>query len=97
MAKIRRRRKSGSRIHRTAKESSFDRNRKKLIGRSNWYKGSRKNEDEEQPNKQRTGGGAPGTNLGAVDKTIKTRAVIFVDQTPKGELARLVRELWDSD
>ena len=92
VAKVRRRRKSGSRIHRTAKESSFDRNRKKLIGRSNWYKGSRKNEDEEQSNVQKTGRGAPGSSLGAVDKTIKTRAVLFVDQTPKGELAKLVRE-----
>ena len=49
LAKVRRRRKMGSRLHRTAMESAKDRMRKKLVGKSTWYRGRRKQEsgDEE--------------------------------------------------
>ena len=56
--------------------------------------GEQPNSVVEKGNRSRRnqGGATTKSQGGAVKNSLKTRAVIFVDQTPKGELARLVRE-----
>ena len=94
IAKVKRRKKLGTRIHRTARESAKDRARKKLIGKSSWYKGNKDKvvEEEELTKKHGASNGAGPRSRRPQGKKIKTRAVVFVDQTPKGELAKLMRE-----
>ena len=88
LAKVKRRKKDGGRVHRTAQESSSGRIRKKLLGKSSWYKDMKKSEEE--PTK---GSGTWRRKGDAVeDRSLRTRAVLFVEHTPKGELARRVRE-----
>ena len=81
------------RVHRTAQESCEVRDRKKLLGKTSWYRDRkiRKNENEE------LGGGRMRSNMkshqGAREGNLRTRAVIFVEQTPGVEMAKLLREL----
>ena len=86
--RIKRKARTGGRIHLTAKESSQERNYKKLLGKSSWYKGRRK-EDNEQPQYKGMKKGMERSRRAAV---LKTRAVIFVEQTPYGELASKLKE-----
>ena len=85
-----RRRANGSlRIHRTAKESKYGRMKKKLIGKSSWYK--RKSEAKntgEQPHGSKVSITRPPPR-----EDLKTRDVLFLEQTPNRELARQVKEL----
>ena len=78
-------------LYRTAKESGAGRLKKKLLGKSSWFRGSK-------------GGGAKKSTLvrggkgekeqkGVGNTEIKTRSVIFVEQTPHGELAKRIREV----
>ena len=94
MSKVRRRKMTGSRIHRTAQESSQGRSRKKLLGKSSWFRGRKKPEEEkEEHHVTHRGGGKKITKgAGGPGKELKTRSVLFVDQTPGGELAKQVRE-----
>ena len=89
MTKVKLRRKSGSRrVHRTAVESSQGRIRKKLLTKSTWYRGRR---GSEKPAPKTGGGMKRNTDRkGAVQ--LKTRAVLFLEQTPRGELAGKMRE-----
>ena len=91
VAKVTRRKKSGSRIHRTAMESSSDRLKKKMIGRNNWFRGGRRS-DEKYVDK----GAMKSKNCGAtntkVNKNLRVRAALFVEQSPRGELASAIRE-----
>ena len=71
-------------------ESRADRIRNKLLGKTSWYKGRRKNDDEDGDDARNRGrkkghAEAPGGLL-------KTRAVLFLEQTPQGELSKRVRE-----
>ena len=93
MAKVKRMRSQSGRrrIHRTAEESSHLRVRKKLLGKSSWYKDKNKKKEEDRlPADKRTGRRIENHGIG--EENLRTRAVLFVEQTPKGELARLVRE-----
>ena len=83
-----RRKKEGGRIHRTAQESSSGRWRKKLIGKNSWFKGSKK--DDEGGAEKRVGR-AENRKGAETNKQLKTRAVLFVEQSPGGELAKQVR------
>ena len=83
-------------LHRSAHEGAAGRNRKKLLERSNWFKGKKRSEEEvdeeiSRPfpptkNSQRWGSRKVGGN------SIKACTVLFVDQTPGGELAARLRE-----
>ena len=90
MNKVKRRKTNGkTRIHLTADESRNGRVKKKMIGRTLWYKNRRNNKDGSTTN---------GRNYQPQDKKegdvdLNTRAVLFLDQTPHGELARRVKEL----
>ena len=96
VAKVTRRRaNNGGRIHRTAAESSKDRLRRKLIGRSSWFKGRKTGSKDMKP--QGTSSARPmGTKTAKKttpwSKETKTRAALFVEQTPRGELASSIRE-----
>ena len=82
----------GGRLHRTAQESSMGRIKKKLLGKSSWYRSRRKEDGEHTNSQPGKGGTRKNTKLGSSGATLKTRAVIFLEQTPGGELARRVRE-----
>ena len=92
VAKVARRRLGGRRrIHMTAEESASVRMKKKLLGKSSWYK-DKKGGKEQNPKLKGSNGTRKTTSQGAGSNVLKTRAVLFVDQSPMGELARRIRE-----
>ena len=88
----------GRPLYRTARQSGASRARKKILGKSEWFRTQKKSKEEEAPevygssgNKadykgKRTGSYKPG-------KAVKVRTVLFVENTPGGELARRIREV----
>ena len=95
-------------LHRTAGESGGARSRKKLLDKSEWFKGKRKTrkETEEQnpeaSNTIRQGGVKKSYEKYKIisykkqqdERTdMKTRTVLFVEQTEKGRLAKSIREV----
>ena len=82
-------------VYRTAEESGGSRWRTKLIGKSTWFKkGSNKKGNTDGEDLPREGK----TNEMKVQKDsngskLKTRSVLFVENTPGGELAGRIREL----
>ena len=105
----------GRRLHRTAGESSAGRIRKKLLGKSEWFKkrkqkglgraattlGSAKTSStsEAVPFKEQRGGKRAGSSRSShsrgeeIKTNLKTRTVLFIEQTKDGKLAKLVREV----
>ena len=93
VSKMRRRQAGGrKRIHNTADESRGSRMKKKLVGKSSWYRPKQKNEDDVEVMKSRPKGGRR-PKKPVKETSMRTRAVLFVEQTPYGELAKRVREL----
>ena len=87
MSKRARRKENGRRrIHNTSEESKMGRIKKKLLGKTNWYKKRTPGDGHEKPK-----GGRRMNNK--QEDTLKTGAVLFVEQTPQGELARRLKEL----
>ena len=83
--------KEGRRLHRTSKESQGARERKKLLAKLNWYRSRDKidhYEDGRKGNRRNREGTGP---KGAKSPVFKS--VLFVEQTPDGELARRLREV----
>ena len=80
---------NGRRIHITAEESSSGRVKKKLLGKSSWYKDRSKVIKEESAKEPTRGKNVKKT---VEDRDLKTRAVLFVEQTPGGELAKKIRD-----
>ena len=81
----------GRRIHLTAQESQGSRIRKRLLGKSSWYKKRSGTEEADSPvgrgrDKLRDREKSEGSSL------LKTRAVLFVEQSPQGELAKRMRD-----
>ena len=91
LAKVRRRKANGERLHRTAWESNGARMKKKLLGKSTWFRDKGKKELENTTHSMK-GGSKNNANQGAENKTLRTRTVLFVDQTPMGALAARLRE-----
>ena len=88
--KVQRRRLMGSRIHRTAQESSSDRWRKKMLGKTNWFREKcRDKASEKGAFKPGTGGTVTHSPL---SRNLRVRAAIFVEQSPRGELASILRQ-----
>ena len=88
----------GRRLHRTSAESRGTRIRKKLLDKNEWFKKRSKSNSEEKSNKKPP----PRTkqpkqrlqsNFSTVCKPVKTRSVIFVEQTKDGRLAKDIREV----
>ena len=69
--------------------------KKKLLSKSNWFRRNKKGSKEEQSKKKQLGqlqGGTGATNWGGMkDKELAVRSVLFVEQSPRGELAKLMR------
>ena len=93
--KIRRCEEEGRRLRRTAKNSQEQRMRTKLIGKSSWFKrkGGRKVDWYGMKDGQ-NGGGRKGKVRRKVNTTTTPKSILFVDQTPGGELACRMRELF---
>ena len=79
VAKVKRRRLIRRRIYRTAKESSLDRIKKKLIGKTSWYRRSKAKEGEEQTMCIRKGAGGASKTI-TRSRKLKTRAVLFMNK-----------------
>ena len=78
---------AGGSIHKGAAEGAVERRRKKLVGKSSWFKGSSKQKTRvENTGKRRTGTGDAG------DKPLTPVTVLFVPQTPQGALASKLKE-----
>ena len=91
----------GRPLYRTAKQSSAGRFRKKVLGKSEWFRTKRKKEEEagsypelqgssKQPQAQYRGRYRGQMQAGGA---VKTRTVLFVEHTPCGELASRLRDL----
>ena len=82
-------------LHRSAHEGAAGRNRKKLLERSNWFKGKKgsEEEDDEKPDPRPL---PPTMNRQGTRKiegsNIAACTVLFVDQTPGGKLAAQLRQ-----
>ena len=79
--------KEGLRLRRTAAESQGQRLKDKLLGKSSWFRKTKTKEQDKRGSqskgKDNKGGGAE----------VQARTVLFVEQTPGGELAARLREL----
>ena len=77
---------AGGSIHKGAAEGAVEQRRKKLVGKSSWFKGSPKQKTRvENTGKRRTG-------TGDADKPLTPVPVLFVPQTPQGALASKLKE-----
>ena len=93
--KVRRCREQGRPLHRSSIDSQGARIRKKLLAKSKWFKnkkGGRSKEDEEEH-----GVGSSGIHgalkLGSrYAQKLELKSVLFVEQSPRGELARRLRD-----
>ena len=98
----------GRRLHRTAKESSGRRMRKKILDKTEWFRKKKTTTEQEKGCESNSKGQIPTTSHRKkhdkiVDKltndkkipqdSIKTRSVIFVEQTRDGILAREIRNV----
>ena len=99
-AKVKKRNAENVPIYRTAEESGKTRNRKKIIGKSSWFKGGNGKKTTQRwnntTNMKRNNGGVRNNAKVGKDGTsplmIKTRTVLFVEHTPGGELAKRLRD-----
>ena len=89
----------GRRIHRSSKQSGASRYRKKVLGKTEWYREGGKQDDEKEEGADSRmsaeGGRMPGGTGRTKKKDIevlKTKTVLFVEHTPNGELAKSIRE-----
>ena len=91
----------GRRLHRTGGESSTKRSRKKLLDRTEWFKKKKVVDCEEQapPMTQEYGGKHKKKQQSRIcgpqtqTQDIKTRTIIFVEQTRDSKLAKELREV----
>ena len=92
----------GRKLHRNAGESSGIRCRKKLLGKSEWFKSRKKSEEQEEQSSEQSGTRCrPRQNVqkklqGGVIQAgtgLKTRTVLFLEQTKGGGLGKVIREV----
>ena len=86
---------SRKQMHRPAATTKVERNRKKLTGKTQWFRNRRKNDQKNKAGKPHgrrppTAQRCPGSTR--EQKETRTTSVLFVEQTPNGELARRFRE-----
>ena len=81
--------------HRKSTETEVQRRRKKLTGRTNWYKIKRQNQNRQKPNTREKGkkGDRKETGKGRVTTENKTpSSVLFMERTEEGKLATELKE-----
>ena len=89
-SKVRRCREQGRGVHRTSVDSRGARIRKKLLAKSTWFK-KHKKRGEQQSNGRN--GEQRSTKWGSKNtRELEVKTVLFVEQSPGGELARRMRE-----
>ena len=83
------------RIHLTKEESIQGRMIKRMTGKTTWYKNNKKKgyDGMKVTNNMKGGNKGKPAPHSRGNKEMKTRAVLFVEQTPQGELARRMKEL----
>ena len=93
-AKVKRREQVGIPLYRTASESGNSRNRKKVMGKSTWFKGNGggKNKNTGTFNGHRKNRNIKGEKDSTGTGPLQTRTVLFVENTPGGELASKIRD-----
>ena len=85
-AKVRRRTDEGVPLYRTSKDSGTSRAKKKILGKSTWFKGGTK----KGPKVQKRGNTGVKRKRGD-DEDLRTRSVMFVNYTGEGEMAKRLR------
>ena len=85
--KVRRCRKNGWSLYRTAKGSMKSRQMKKLIGNKSWYRQKRKREEEEVTKEAGQGKGRKQTEM-KEEEGLEAKTVLFVQYTPGGSSPR---------
>ena len=91
--KLKRCQEQGRRLHRTSTDSQGARVRKKLLAKANWFKNKRKTQgatDTKVTRWDQSQGAHRGRNV--KNRELELKSVLFVEQTPKGELAGRLRE-----
>ena len=86
-SKLRRCREQGWRLHRSSTDSQGERIRRKLLGKSNWFRKRRKivKEDEQKATRRSFGGNK-------YRRELPVKTVLFVEQSPMGELAKKLKD-----
>ena len=90
--RVKRSKREGRRLHRSSIDSLGARIRKKLVGKTDWFR-KRRSKGKEYEGAQKLG--ATQSTREQKQKNIKelrVRTVLFVDQSPGGELAKRIRE-----
>ena len=83
---LRRCKEQGRKLHRSSTDSQGERIRKKLLGKSNWFKKRRSKKDNTQETKGRS------FKRSKPHMELEVKTVLFVEQSPMGELAKKLRE-----
>ena len=78
----------GRPLHCTSKESYGRRSKKKLTDKTSWYRKSRKKTGEHEGVHRKRGG-----SRDASVEELRTKTVLFVEQTRGGALAKMLREV----
>ena len=93
-AKVRRCQEEGRKVRRSAKDSLGKRLRTRLIGKSTWFKRRKGNKKMEPHGRGNQVGANRSSNTTTTTPPTNPKSVLFVDQTPGGELASKLRELF---
>ena len=85
-------RNEGRRVYRTAKQSAAGRSRRKVLGKSTWF---RKRKVEKEDGIKKTGNRRAKRKVKSknAEEQLKMRTVLFVDNTKDGGLAKKLREV----
>ena len=88
--------KEGRQLYRTAKDSRSSRARKKIMGKSEWFRTKKNKELEEEKAVTGKGSWRGEREVGRLSPPgqavkMKTRTVLFVEHTPGGELSSRLR------
>ena len=79
----------GRKLHRSSVDSQGARITKKLLSKTNWFKKRRKGDRDPKEKQQ---GGREGAHKIAKGREQSVKSVLFVEQSPGGELAKRMRE-----
>ena len=85
--------KNGWKLHRTSTMSQGARMRKKLLAKSSWFRRSKKGSKEEETHSM---GGKKKKYKSREQKhgsNVKAKSVLFLEQSPDGSLAKMMREV----
>ena len=89
-SKLKRCMEQGRKLHRSSTNSQGARVKKKLLAKSSWFKRRKKREqDEKQPGGRTFGNKSKGSRH---HRELEVKTVLFVEQSPRGELAKRLRE-----